>query len=197
MLYIVGLGNPGEKYVNTRHNVGRLAVEYFAKQSNFANFSKDKNSNALHTRGLVGKVQVECVLPETFMNNSGETVSYLLKKLGATKDDLIVVHDDIDLPFGEVKIAQNRGGGGNNGVSSIIKAIDTKDFVRVRIGIAPKSIFGGSAKRPQGGGPLERFVLKSFNLLEKMELDNLHKKTRQALETIALEGVVSAMNKIN
>ena len=107
------------------------------------------------------------------------------------------MHDDIDLPFGEVKIGKGRGAGGNKGVQSIIEKLGSKEFLRVRIGIAPKSIWTGKVKRPAGGGPLERFVLKPFGLIEKRDLPDIYKKVKTALEVTILEGPEVAMNKFN
>ncbi|MCA9363237.1 aminoacyl-tRNA hydrolase, partial [Candidatus Kaiserbacteria bacterium] len=128
MFYIVGLGNPGDKYINTRHNVGRMVLEEMSDNS----LIKDKPSNASIASMSLGGEVIQLFAPETFMNNSGETVKYIVSKLGAVTEDVIVVHDDIDLPFGEVKVAKGRGAGGNNGVESIIKQLKSKNFVRVR-----------------------------------------------------------------
>ncbi len=154
MFYIVGLGNPGDKYKQTRHNVGRMMVEALKEDGSFSDWTKSKHANALYAHGEVGGGPAELILPETFMNKSGETVRYVVEKHEAKPEDFIVVHDDIDLPFGELKTGVGRGAGGNNGVESIIKHLGSKDFVRVRVGIAPRSFWTGEVKRPQGGGPL-------------------------------------------
>jgi len=193
MFYIVGLGNPGEKYTNTRHNVGRMALEHIAG----SDWEKSKNANALYARGMLGSEPVEFVMPETFMNRSGETVSYITKKHDAKPEEFIVVHDDIDLPFGEIKIGQGKGAGGNNGVDSIIKHLKSKNFVRVRIGIAPTSFWTGKSKRPAGGGPLERFVLKPFNKSEQKQLEEVLGQVRDAIEIVISDGHEIAMNKYN
>tara|TARA_B100000508_G_scaffold140846_2_gene143824 strand:- start:6067 stop:6648 length:582 start_codon:yes stop_codon:yes gene_type:complete len=193
MYYIIGLGNPGDKYQNTRHNVGRMALDHITG----GDWDKSKNANALYVRGMVGDEPVEYVAPETFMNRSGETINYIVKKHEAKPEEFIVVHDDIDLPFGEIKIAQGRGAGGNNGVDSIIKHLKSKNFARVRIGIAPTSFWTGKTKRPAGGGPLERFVLKPFSKSEQKQLEEVLEKTKQAIETIIEKGPEAAMNQFN
>jgi len=193
MFYIVGLGNPGEKYRNTRHNIGRLVLEDMVDDG----WDKNKGANALYTRKTVGSEPVELVLPETYMNRSGETVRYLIDKQEARLNEMIVIHDDIDLPFGEIKIAKSRGAGGNNGVTSIIKAINSKDFVRIRIGIAPTSFWTGKVKRPAGGGPLERFVLKPFSVRERSTLPDIYKNVSSAIDAIIIEGIDFAMNRFN
>ena len=197
MFYIVGLGNPGEKYEKTRHNVGRMALESLAQDLGCAGWSKSKHAQALYVwTEMVGQ-PTEFVLPETFMNKSGDTVQYIVKKHEAVAEDFIVVHDDIDLPIGEIKISKNRGAGGNNGVASIVKALGTKDFVRVRVGIAPTSFWTGKMKRPVGGGPLERFVLKPFTPSEQKKLPEVFAEVKKALEVILADGVEVAMNKCN
>ena len=140
---------------------------------------------------------VALLLPETFMNQSGNTVRYVAEKHQAQISDFIVVHDDIDIPFGDIKVGRGRGAGGNNGVQSIIDTFSSKDFVRVRIGIAPTSFWTGAIKRPEGGGPLERFVLKPFSPSERKQLPELYQKVRLILETIIVDGVDVAMNKFN
>lgn len=193
MFYVIGLGNPGEKYQRTRHNVGRMVL-----QEKFgSDWSKNKHANALYYKGMVAENYVEYVVPETFMNRSGETVDFLVKRRGAKIEEIIVVHDDVDLPFGEVKITKSRGAGGNNGVKSIIDRLGTKDFIRIRVGIAPKSFWTGKMKRPAGGGPLERFVLKPFNTNEVKQLSEVFKKVQEAIELVVLQGVEAAMNKVN
>lgn len=194
MKYIVGLGNPGEKYKTTRHNAGRMFLE---SQVDKNGWSKSKHANALYQHGTCIGEQVEYLLPETFMNKSGDTVAYVVKKHGAKPEEFIVLHDEIDLPFGEIKISKGRGGGGNNGVSSIIQKLGSKDFVRIRIGIAPTSFWTGKTKRPAGGGPLERFVLKPFTPSERKQLLEVFEKVDAALQTIVKSGVEEAMNKWN
>ena len=197
MKYVIGLGNPGDKYANTRHNVGRMALEKMADKAGFSSWSKSKSGNCLYNKYELGDESLEFLLPETFMNRSGETVQYVVRKHGATAADFIVVHDDIDLPFGEVKIAANKGAGGNNGVQSIIKVLGSKEFVRVRIGIAPKHFITGKTKRPAGGGELEKFVLKPFSVLERTCLSEVLDAAAEAIELIVQIGANEAMNKLH
>lgn len=195
MYYIVALGNPGEKYANTRHNVGWLALDYCVAKFRLPDLVESGGLSGRLTEGVVAGNEVVVLYPSTFMNNSGSAVVKLVPKNEV--DKLIVVHDDIDLPFGEVKITQGRGAGGNKGVQSIIEKLGSKDFVRVRIGIAPKSFWTGKVKRPQGGGPLERFVLKSFSSSEKKQLPEVFEKVKGAIETVISDGAEVAMNKCN
>lgn len=195
MYYIVPLGNPGEKYANTRHNVGWMALNYALEKFRFSNPIESSSLSGLVCRGVIDGKEVTVLYPDTFMNNSGSAVVKLVPKDAITK--LVVVHDDIDLPFGDIKIGVGRGAGGNQGVKSIIEKLGSNDFVRVRVGIAPKSFWTGKVKRPQGGGPLERFVLKSFSSSESKQLPELFEKVKNALETITSDGVEMAMNRLN
>lgn len=195
MFYIVGLGNPGEKYANTRHNVGWLVLDYVRCQAQFPSLVHEKQNSAEITNGLIAGQPATIIYPDTFMNNSGAAVTKFVRKEDI--DSLIVLHDDIDLPFGELKISKGRGDAGNNGIKSIIDKIGSKDFIRIRIGIAPKSFWTGETKRPRGGGPLERFVLKPFSKKESALLADVSKKALSALEEIIKTGPESAMNKFN
>lgn len=195
MYYIVALGNPGEKYLNTRHNVGWLAVDDCLETWQLPDLVESGGLSGRLTEGTVQGSKVTVLYPTTFMNNSGSAVVKVVPK--GEVEQLIVVHDDIDLPFGEIKIGKGRGAGGNNGVQSIIDKLGSKDFIRVRVGIAPRSFWTGKVRRPQGGGPLERFVLKPFTSGEEKQLQELFEKIRGVIETIVTEGVVVAMNQRN
>jgi peptidyl-tRNA hydrolase len=197
MFYIFGLGNPGEKYNGTRHNIGRAAVEHIFAEGSFSDWNRSKSAQALYAWGSIAGAEVELVLPETFMNRSGDSVRYVVDKHQALVDNIIVIHDDIDLPFGAVRVAQGRGAGGNNGVQSIIDRLGSKNFVRIRIGIAPTSFWTGEVKRPSGGGPLERFVLKKFSGKEQKSLVGVFDTVEVAVKSIMTDGVDKAMNKIN
>lgn len=194
MKYIVGLGNPGAKYETTRHNVGRMFLEAVIDASDW---NMSKHGKALYAKGTLAGTPVEYLLPETFMNKSGDTVAHYVQKHGATPEEFIVLHDEIDLPFGEIKISKGRGDGGNNGIKSIIEQTGSKEFVRVRIGIAPTSFWTGKVKRPQGGGPLERFVLKPFTPAERKQLPEVFETISAVLDTLTTDGVDAAMNRFN
>jgi len=193
--YIVALGNPGERYARTRHNVGWVALDLALQAWGLPSLIEEKAVSGRTTEGVVCDRFVRVLYPDTFMNNSGAAVKKFVPADAVNR--LIVVHDDIDLPLGEVRVVCDRGAGGNNGVSSIIQKLGTKAFVRVRIGIAPTSWISGEVKRPAGGGPLERFVRKPFGLLEQRRLPDVYETARAAIETVIAEGATAAMNRWN
>lgn len=193
---IVGLGNPGEEYKMTRHNIGRIMVERFRKKYDFPLWEISSNAKALYSNSKIGKHSVELILPETFMNRSGFSISYAQKKHKIKSEDIIIVYDDIDLPFGSVKIAFGRGSGGHKGLASIIRAVKTKDFVRVRIGIAPTTL-RGTIKKPKGEKKVLDFLMDDFRKKERETIPKISHTVSGLLETIVNEGIVSAMNSFN
>lgn len=195
MFYIVGLGNPGEKYISTRHNVGWSILDYVREVTALPALVHEKHNSAEVTEGMIAGESVKLIYPDTFMNNSGAAVTKHVSKQEAGQ--LIVLHDDIDLPFGQIKIGKGKGDGGNNGVKSIVEKLGTKDFIRIRIGIAPTSFWTGEMKRPKGGGSLERFVLKPFGKKELGQLQAVKERAYSALQEILQNGLESSMNKFN
>jgi PTH1 family peptidyl-tRNA hydrolase len=198
MHYIVGLGNPGEKYANTRHNMGWVILDHLRSLVDFPALKEDKKFSGRTTEGRIAGEMVTVLYPDTFMNSSGAAVRKLVPH-DAIKH-LVVLYDDIDLPLGEVRVSYGRGSGGHNGLTSIIEKLGSKDFVRVRIGIGKTGFWPwekGVAKRPAGGSALERYVLGNFT---KKELDVIDKVSVQILEvvaTIVSKGHVAAMNLFN
>lgn len=195
MFYFVALGNPGEKYQTTRHNVGWLAMDACIEAWHLPAPLVAKQYQGRTTEGVVAGQSVTILYPETFMNLSGNAVAKLVPR--SEVGQLVVLHDDIDVPFGKIKIGVGRGPGGNNGVASIIDSLGTKAFIRLRIGIAPTSFWTGKVTRPAGGGPLERFVLKPFGKTESKQLPALFEHVQAALECIVRDGVEAAMNRYN
>jgi PTH1 family peptidyl-tRNA hydrolase len=195
MAYIfVGLGNPGDEYKETRHNTGRLLLEWFGK-SHDAEWKTDKKLNATVAKVKVGKTPVTLVLPDTFMNKSGAAVKPLIGSIKAA-EKLIVIYDDLDLPFGASKISFNRSSGGHKGVESVIKALKTEKFSRVRVGISPATP-SGKIKKPSGEEAVTKVILGKFRPDELAELKKLSKRVSGALEAFVLGGVEKAMTGFN
>jgi PTH1 family peptidyl-tRNA hydrolase len=153
MKLIIGLGNPGKKYAKTRHNVGFRVVDEMEKS-----FDATQDKNLIFLK------------PDTFMNNSGKAVKQALKYSSLNTWDLIVVHDDVDLLFGDIRVSKDSSSAGHKGVQSIIDELGTKDFTRIRIGIKPR---GGQAEQKVD---TEEFVLKNFTKNEEKELKEIIKK---------------------
>jgi len=135
MKLIVGLGNPGKEYVRTRHNVGFLAIDHLAGD---AEPTTNKKLLAAVLKTELDNKRVVLAKPTTYMNSSGEAVQAILNFYKLTPNDLIVIHDDKDIPLGETRVQRDRGAAGHNGIKSIIEHIGTKDFTRIRVGVAPK-----------------------------------------------------------
>tara|TARA_B100000745_G_C20110199_1_gene380000 strand:+ start:238 stop:828 length:591 start_codon:yes stop_codon:yes gene_type:complete len=196
MFYVFGLGNPGKEYNKTRHNIGRDVLLSVAESEGNTSWQHDKYANAQVTRLSLGHKPVEFWLPETFMNRSGETVAYVKKEVDANDSQFLVVYDDVDLPLGEVKVSRGKGDGGHNGIKSIIKALGSKDFVRIRIGVAPKSLWTGKTARPSGHN-LSKHVLGKFGYFERSKVEDLANIVTNILKVIVSEGVDTAMNRFN
>ncbi len=191
----VGLGNPGEEYESTRHNAGRMALDFFADEQKFDEWREDKKSKAHVARGTVGKTSVTLVAPDTFMNKSGSAVLKYVKSAKAA-ERMVVLYDDLDLPFGTIKLSFNRGSGGHKGVESIMRAVKTKKFTRVRIGVSPKTA-GGAIHKPHGEQEVVKFILAKFKANELIELKKVFQQISKALAIIATEGPERAMNQFN
>jgi len=192
MYYIVGLGNPGEEYKDTRHNVGWMALDYVVALSLPAPVASSKYAGRI-SEGVIEDEEVIFLYPDTFMNKSGSAVKKLVPK--GEEGNLVVVYDDVDIPVGDIKVSVGRGDGGHNGIKSIVASLGTKEFVRVRVGIAPKGFFG-QTKRPKGDR-LPKHVLGDFKKREKKELEEGLEKAKLAIETILTDGVEKAMNVSN
>jgi PTH1 family peptidyl-tRNA hydrolase len=192
MFLIVGLGNPGEKYENTPHNIGFIAVDNFAKDKNFPDFKINKKFNAEISEKTINGKKVILAKPQAFMNNSGISIKKAISFLKINFEDLIIIHDDIDIPFGQIKIAKNRGSAGHKGVMSAIKELGTMDFIRIRIGIQTDK-----AAHPHSHINVKKFVLKKFSGKEKIAAKEATYKAREVMEIILEEGVEKAMTRFN
>lgn len=186
-MLLVGLGNPGRKYERNRHNVGFMVVDEVVAQLNLPSF-REKFSGEF-TKGEGWGTSLGVLKPMTFMNLSGQSVQPAAAFLKVAPASIVVVHDELDLPFGDVRLKAGGGHAGHNGLRSIIQQLGTPDFVRVRIGIG----------RPPPGfrGEVADYVLADFDAMERAELPDCVKRAMQAAELVAREGTSAAMNKFN
>lgn len=186
MKLIVGLGNPGIEYQFTPHNLGFLAVDRIAGACG-ARVS-NRRCRALTAKVEFAGKEVLLAKPETFMNLSGMSVRELVKEFEAEPSrDLIVIHDELDLPLGTLRIRQRGGSAGHNGLESILGALETPEFVRIRLGIAPaRAVRDGAA-----------FVLSPFKKAQYALVDEMLDSTAEAVEVILTEGAGKAMNRFN
>jgi len=197
MILIVGLGNPGEKYKKTRHNVGFILLDFL-----YSGFEGDKYADALIKKDTLEGQEVLFIKPQTFMNESGRTILFLKDKYEIEPENILVIYDDIALPFGEMRVSFDRGDGGHNGVKSIASHLGSKAFVRVRIGIAPKDE-EGKAIKPKGGlftsasKAVSNFVLKDFSQYDLDKLKEQSLKVEKIIKTFVKEGREKVMNEFN
>jgi peptidyl-tRNA hydrolase, PTH1 family len=205
-MIIIGLGNPGTEYEGTRHNAGREAVMKFASKMGFDDFEFDKKKKALVSEGKVGKTKATLVLPETFMNKSGEAAGKFVKGPKKMKDsqgktikafpELIVVHDDLDIPLGKAKMSWDKSAGGHKGVDSVMKAVGTQSFFRIRIGITPASA-KGKMKKLDHETIIDNFIVAEFKDKEAEELKSVIKKVVDCLELAVSDAPDRAMSEYN
>jgi peptidyl-tRNA hydrolase, PTH1 family len=183
---VVGLGNPGPDYAETRHNIGFRVVELLAARAGGGRFAKHRsNADALEGR-LAGR-RVVLAKPRTYMNVSGGPVAGLVRYFGVDPADLVVVHDELDLGFGVVRLKRGGGEGGHNGLRSISGSLGTKDYLRVRFGIG----------RPPGRQDPADFVLKRFSGAERGELDLAVDLAADAAEALLEHGLEAAQNRFH
>lgn len=187
---IVGLGNKGDKYEKTRHNVGQIILDNIFGE---AEWNKGGDVPAFYKRERIEGKEIEIIKPLTYMNDSGSAVSNAMKKHGLEEADLIVIHDDIDLPFGEIKISFNRGHGGHNGVKSIMNHIKTKNFTRIRFGVSPVSFFG-NIKKPQGEERVVKFLLSNFSKREQGKIKDSSIKIKNIIDSLSVNGPLKTMS---
>ena len=194
-LVIVGLGNPGKEYEKTRHNAGRNAVQLVAKNESLDDFVFNKKANALVARGALGSKDIVTVLPETMMNASGKAVSAFIKTPKAAKN-LLVIHDDLDLPLGTIKMVFARGSGGHKGVESIMRAVKTQDFARLRIGISAAGK-KNQAKKVHGDEKVIKQVIGKWKPGEEATLKKDLKKVAETVRLYCTSGIESATQFAN
>ncbi|PIP32057.1 aminoacyl-tRNA hydrolase [bacterium (Candidatus Gribaldobacteria) CG23_combo_of_CG06-09_8_20_14_all_37_87_8] len=182
MKIIIGLGNPGLKYKKTRHNVGFRVLDAIREENDFPKFKLDKKLKSETAKGILAEKEVLLVKPQTFMNSSGLAIKALFRQLSIINNQLlqlIVVHDDFDLPLGEIKIVENSSSGGHHGVQSIIDTLKTQNFTRVKVGIRP--VYQLPTTNCQLTPKAEDFVLKKFSKQEELAIAQTINKAGQAL----------------
>lgn len=184
---VVGLGNPGPEYAGTRHNVGTRVAALLATRAGAGRFSVHKRTNADVAQGRLAGRAVTVAVPRTYMNVSGGPVAGLVKYFSVPPTELIVVHDELDLDFGVVRLKRGGGEGGHNGLRSISRSLGTKDYLRVRFGIG----------RPPGRQDPADYVLKRFSGVESTELDLGVDLAADAAEMLLSEGLEPAQNRFH
>lgn len=184
---VAGLGNPGPGYAANRHNVGQMVLSELASRMS-ARFSRHKTPNLVAEGRLrPGAAKLVLAAPTTYMNESGRAVAPLLDYLSIPPERLIVVHDELDIPFDTVRIKNGGGHGGHNGLRDIIKATDSAPFIRVRVGVG----------RPPGRQDAADFVLKDFSSTEKQSLPSLIADAADAVESIVEDGLLAAQQRVH
>ncbi len=191
MKLIVGLGNPGRGYANNRHNIGFACVNHFARTRGIR-FDKKRGKARIGTGEVAGN-EIVVAKPQTYMNLSGQSVSRLIRKFNIDLGDIVVVHDDLDLPPGKIRIRHGGSSGGHKGVESIINELGSQDFIRIRLGIG----------RPTTGdveiseADIVAYVLSDFVPDEKQIITQVIPRVSEAILCLLTESLTSAMNKYN
>lgn len=185
MRLIFGLGNPGAQYANTRHNIGFMVVDALAARAD-APLSR-RRFQALTGEGALAGEKVLLAEPQTYMNLSGRSVGEALRFYQSDVESLIVVHDEVDLPFGQLRLKKGGGHAGHNGLRSIVEVTGSADFVRVRVGVG----------RPATRMPMADYVLSPFYPAEKAELELLIGEAADAVCAVLSDGLIAAMNRYN
>lgn len=182
---LCGLGNPGSEYAKTRHNVGFQVVDRLAQAFGIA--LQQRKFRAGWGTGTVEGRKIFIVKPLTFMNRSGEVVVEVLKYFGITANQMLVIHDDLDLPLGRIRLVLKGGAGGHRGVSSIIQHLGHQDFPRLKLGIG----------RPAHGETVESYVLRPPYPEETLAFNDMVERGFEAVQTVMSTGLVTAMNRFN
>lgn len=190
---VVGLGNPGPKYAGNRHNVGQMVLDLLAERTG-ARFSRHARAQAVVAETRLGVLpggrpgpRVVLAKPSTYMNTSGGPVAGLVKYYGVDPAQVVVVHDEVDIPFDTIKLKSGGGEGGHNGLRDITKALGTKDYVRVRVGVG----------RPPGRMDTADHVLKDFSATERKDLPILVDDAADAVEMVLVDGLLAAQGKFH
>jgi len=183
---VVGLGNPGPEYASTRHNIGAMVVDVMAGRLG-VRLSKHRRAQASAGDGRVGDHRVELVVPRSYMNESGGPVKAAADFAKVPPDQIIVVHDELDLDFGRLRVKLGGGDNGHNGLKSLRRSLGTGDFFRVRVGIG----------RPPGRQDPADYVLRPFGTTERRELDEFLARSADAVEALVTDGLAVVQNQFN
>lgn len=201
MKLIVGLGNPGEKYANSRHNLGFMVLDAFLKEFEPLEktfWEEDRKGKVLTKDVKNGSDTFILAKPQTFMNDSGRAVSYLLNYYKVSSEDLIIIYDDLDLPLGKVRVRFGGAAGGHKGVESIINTLQDDKFLRMRLGIGhPSRQHYGKLKEGKSYIAVEDYVIANFTAPEKSKVKHMIKEASRALHLILEHGIDKYMSKYN
>lgn len=185
MYVIGGLGNPGQCYSTTRHNIGFMVIRDFARSLGVS--PDGRRFESKYTRTSFKEKEIILLRPQTFMNLSGRAVKACVDRFHVNEKNILIIHDDIDLPVGRIRVSRGGGGGGHKGVLSIIQHLGTRQFPRVKLGVG----------RPRHGEPIEEYVLRSFYKDETEVITQVIQEAVQACFLFLTDGVEAAMNQIN
>lgn len=190
MKLIVGLGNPGKEYSSNRHNIGFLCINHFARIHRIP-LDKKQGKARVGTGNIAGN-QVILAKPQTYMNASGISVRQLTQRYRIAPENLIVVHDDLDLPFGKIRIRKGSGAAGHNGIKSIIASLGTQDFIRIRVGISRPQAPGESAEET-----IVDYVLGDFTPVDRPLVEETIHRVSDTIISLLTRGLISTMNEFN
>jgi PTH1 family peptidyl-tRNA hydrolase len=192
---IVGLGNPGEKYAKTRHNLGFEVVDNLAKKLNAENFNLEKKFHAEISKVTIDGEVVTLMKPQTFMNLSGKSVQLFAQYFKVKVDEILIIHDELDLLLGKMKVRQGGSAAGNHGIESIMETLGREDFVRLRLGIGVDKTLAGEHK--EVNFKAEEFVISNFEAKEKSKVKSMIKRAAMAVEILLKDGLEKAQNQFN
>ncbi len=196
MYYLIGLKNPGKEFEQTPHNIGGEMMELFWSDNHgfFQNRREEQKRKREIAKGMLAEQELHAIFSASFMNTSGTCVSDIDPE---DHKNLIVLYDDIDLPFGEVKVSFNRGDGGHNGIKDITKVLGTKEFIRIRIGVSPTDWFG-NPRKPKGRDAVSNYLTKR-KLPKKyaMQYGDIYRTVEDIIIEILKNGRQAAMNRFN
>ena len=193
MKLIVGLGNPRREYANNRHNIGFTCLKHFAKTQGIR-LDKKQGQARIGTGEIAGS-DVVVARPQTYMNQSGQSVNRLIKIFNINPDDLLVIHDDLDLPSGTIRIRRGGSSGGHKGINSIIADLDRQDFIRIRVGIGRPTTFEDDTQNKED--VIIAYVLSDFTPEEKQVITKLIPRVSEAIYCLLTDGLTATMNKYN